>query len=95
MPLLITCCVFLLILTACRAPSNLPLIGSGAVTFKTATGLLQNVQKEVNDTVELGTMGITKAKQVASEGKVRVQNVQSGIQKITEGAGLIKKGVGK
>ncbi|MBI3618837.1 hypothetical protein HY213_02260 [Candidatus Peregrinibacteria bacterium] len=84
---------FFFALTGCGVPANLPLIGSGAVAVKTASGLLQNAKKEVNATIDLGKMGITKAKQVASEGQQRVQKIEEGVSNITQGVDAIKKGV--
>ena len=93
-------CIFL---SACSVPAN-PITGSGSIRdiIHTASGYVLEVSKQAAATIELGKMGIEKAKETVGDVKTRVDQVQKGvgavkqgIQAVKDGKALIEKGLAK
>ncbi len=91
-------------LTGCSLPQEIPGTGSGAVKdlLRTASGYVIEGARQAAATIELGKMGVEKAKETAADLQKRagelqqgVQTVKKGIENVKEGKELMEKAVAK
>lgn len=101
---LVSLVVALTVLVAgCSMPVN-PLTGSGSIRdlLHTASGFVIEGTKQAAATIELGKIGVEKAKSAAGDFQQRagelqqgVQTVKKGMENVKEGKELIEKAVAK
>ncbi len=83
-------------LSGCSLPAN-PLTGTGSLrdVIHTASGIVIEVGKQTAATIELGKMGIEKAKETAQDVQERVESVQEGIDKLKQGKEMMEKAMAR
>ena len=85
---------FAVVLSGCSVPT-IPTTGSGSLTdlLHTASGFVLKATKEVQATVELGQLGLEKAKSTVTDVQKRVGQVESGITALKKGRDELQKAV--
>ena len=61
--------------------------------LQTASGYILEASKQAAATIELGKMGVEKAKETAEDLKRRAEEVKEGIEEVKKGKELIEKGL--
>ena len=85
-----------LTLTGCDFLRN-PVTGSGSVrdVLHTATGYVLEASKQAAATMELGKMGLEKAKETVEDLQKRTEQVKRGIEAVREGKQMIEEGLAR
>lgn len=86
----------LLLLSACSGGGGLS-TGSGSLRdyVHTATGAITEAGKQAAATIELGKLGVDKAKSAYGATMSRKAELQEGIEKITEGKEQVEKALAR
>lgn len=84
-----------MLVTGCTFNEVIPTTGSGSIrdVLRTASGYVLEASRQAAATIELGKMGVEKAKETVGDLQHRVNQVQKGMETVKEGKELIKNAV--
>ena len=81
-------------LSGCSLVGSLPITNSGSLSnlLHTASGYVIEAGKQAAATIELGKMGIEKAKETAGDLQDRADQLQKGVTTVQQGIESVKQG---